>query len=514
MSINNTKQAIPFWVGLFVLLLTFPPVSGKAKVQNIPVPQAKPLAKNVKKAATPTPGLKPIKTPHIPKIAVKPKQQLVQHETKQWQKAFVKNIETHVHLNRPTYALSLLKAPGIETKLSPQNFDYLQSLIAFSYLFENRLNIAKDLSEKSLERSGPNVPLAGWVLGLVHWQSEEFLKAAQAFETTAKSSKASEWTISAASYWAARAYMRSGQTDQVHYFLELAAAHPRTFYGLIATRALGQKISLDWSEPRYKREYLKVLKKYDGGKEAHHLIKEKKYAQSERVLRNISFEEQDREPILALAHRYNMPALLIDLGQEIKNKEGKTYDTALYPVPSWIPKGGERIDPALLYAIARQESRFRKSAKSSSGATGLMQLMPATAHYINGQSIYANEKIDINLENPETNLEIGQTYIERLLNFPSINQDLISLTIAYNAGPGTLAKWKEQHAHITDPLLFVEMIPYPETRAFVERVMANYWIYGTRLRQKTPSLDAIAHGNPAYYTYEKRTLFDRIASNR
>ncbi|MCI5059883.1 MAG: lytic transglycosylase domain-containing protein [Alphaproteobacteria bacterium] len=513
MSINNTKQAIPLWVGLFALLLTVPPVTGKAKplAQNIPVPETKPLATKV---IAPTPKLKPVRTSLAQNIPASKPPHSIQRATKRWQQNFMKNIEKHVRLNRPTYALSLLQKDGISEKLSPKNFDHLRSLIAFSYLFENQLNIAKDLAEKSLERSGPNVPLAGWVLGLVHWQSEEFLKAAQAFETTAKSSKASEWTISAASYWAARAYMRSGQTDQVRYFLELAAAHPRTFYGLIATRALGQKISLNWSEPRYKRRYLKALKKYDGGKEAHNLIKEKKYAQSERILRNISFEEQDRESMLALAHHYNMPALLMDLGQEIKNKKGKIYNTALYPVPSWIPKGGERIDPALLYAIARQESRFRTGAKSSSGATGLMQLMPATAHYINGQSIYANEKTDINLEDPETNLEIGQTYIERLLNFPSINQDLVSLTVAYNAGPGTLARWKEQHAHITDPLLFVEMIPYPETRAFVERVMANYWIYRTRMRQKTPSLDAIAHGNPAYYTYEKRTLFDRIASNR
>jgi hypothetical protein len=74
------------------------------------------------------------------------------------------------------------------------------------------------------------------------------------------------------------------------------------------------------------------------------------------------------------------------------------------------------------------------------------------------------------------------------------------MAVAYNAGPGNLAKWQEDlSANVKDPLLFIETIPAPETRNYVERVLANYWIYSLRMGQPTPSLDAVTAGRPARY---------------
>ncbi|HPF77678.1 MAG TPA: lytic transglycosylase domain-containing protein, partial [Alphaproteobacteria bacterium] len=95
----------------------------------------------------------------------------------------------------------------------------------------------------------------------------------------------------------------------------------------------------------------------------------------------------------------------------------------------------------------------------------------------------------------------------------AVGQDLLSLAIAYNAGPGNLAKWKEERAHIEDPLLFIETIPFNETRAFVERVLSNYWIYRIRLDQKTPSLDAVAKGQWARYAAQDGSFFNIAMSN-
>ena len=85
------------------------------------------------------------------------------------------------------------------------------------------------------------------------------------------------------------------------------------------------------------------------------------------------------------------------------------------------------------------------------------------------------------------------------------------MTIAYNAGPGTLSRWKRERKQIKDPLLFIETIPYNETRAFIERVLSNYWIYRMRFNQDTPSLDAVAEGRWARYAAQDRESFKILA---
>ena len=167
----------------------------------------------------------------------------------------------------------------------------------------------------------------------------------------------------------------------------------------------------------------------------------------------------------------------------------------------WKPNKGYRIDRALLHAIVRQESKFNASAQNkSSGATGLMQLMPKTAGYMAGSDIFEDRENLHLLKNPEVSLDIGQKYVEHLLNNSLVGQDLLSLAIAYNAGPGKLSKWKEERKDITDPLLFIETIPYAETRTYVQRVLSNYWIYRLRFDQSNESMQALADGHWARYS--------------
>ena len=122
-----------------------------------------------------------------------------------------------------------------------------------------------------------------------------------------------------------------------------------------------------------------------------------------------------------------------------------------------------------------------------------MQLLPTTARYM-------NDGDEVNgLTTPATNIAVGQKYIRHLLNDTNVNNDLFKMMVAYNAGPGNLARWKSELKDVDDPLLFIESIPSPETRAFVERVMVNYWIYRIRMGQETPSLDAIADADDREY---------------
>ncbi len=173
----------------------------------------------------------------------------------------------------------------------------------------------------------------------------------------------------------------------------------------------------------------------------------------------------------------------------------KDYDPASWPIPRWKPQGGFTVDRALIYAIARQESRFDPKAESDSGAIGLMQLMPETAKAV---STY-KDGVEEALYNPETNLELGQRYVHALLTHADIGGNLITMAVAYNGGPGNLARWRKAMKTENDPLLFLETLPAGETRGFIEQVLTNYWIYRIRLGESTESLSDLSAGKwPRY----------------
>jgi soluble lytic murein transglycosylase-like protein len=272
-------------------------------------------------------------------------------------------------------------------------------------------------------------------------------------------------------------------------------SQPRTFYGLLSTRALGRDFDFNWKTPAFTKDYLDELSRIPAANRAMALVAAERLDLAEAELIRIRPEnDRQRKALLSYAGYANLPGLALRVASSASSmRRDGFYDAALYPMGPWQPKEGYKIDPALVHAIMRQESRFDITAESPSGARGLMQLMPATARSVAG-------KKDAPLDHPETNLELGQRYLENLLESTVVNDDLLLLLIAYNAGPGNLAKWKKRWADVKDPLLFIELIPSSETRAYVERVLSNYWIYRLREGQNTPTLNALAEGRPALYT--------------
>ena len=127
-----------------------------------------------------------------------------------------------------------------------------------------------------------------------------------------------------------------------------------------------------------------------------------------------------------------------------------------------------------------------------------MQLMPGTASFVAKDRKYRSSKRR-ELFDPETNIELGQRYIDILLKDKRVKGDLFRMTTAWNAGPGNLNKWSLKVQHGNDPLLFIESIPAKETRIFVERVLTNYWVYRARFRQPLGSLEAVASGKWPIY---------------
>ena len=181
--------------------------------------------------------------------------------------------------------------------------------------------------------------------------------------------------------------------------------------------------------------------------------------------------------------------------------------SAQYPLPDWEPMGGWSIDRALLFAITKQESGFRVSAKSGAGANGLMQLMPNTAKRIARDNNMDYSQMD--MSNPEHNMFLGQQYIVDLLSHPSIENNIIKMLAAYNAGMGTLTKF-EKSFYTYDPLLYIESFPAYETRSYIKRVMSNLWLYRARLNQPLTSMEELAHGNWPLYNSEDAYVQQQI----
>ena len=135
----------------------------------------------------------------------------------------------------------------------------------------------------------------------------------------------------------------------------------------------------------------------------------------------------------------------------------------------------QNLPMALLQGLAQQESRFTPAVRSSVGAIGLMQLMPATAAELAGKLLSPAE-----LEDPARNVELGSRYLSGLLR--QWQGEPMLAVASYNAGPGAVQGWRADQLQRA-PELWVEAIPYPETRLYVKKVLGNAWSYQQQQQQ-------------------------------
>lgn len=141
---------------------------------------------------------------------------------------------------------------------------------------------------------------------------------------------------------------------------------------------------------------------------------------------------------------------------------------------SYAHKNG--LDPALVYGLIRQESRFTDYARSSVGARGLMQIMPATARWI-ARHLGLGKHADARIGDPDVNLKFGTYYLKQLLT--GFDGSAVLATAGYNAGPGRSRRWQADKP--LEGAIYVESIPIAETREYVKKVLANAMYYRQRL---------------------------------
>jgi soluble lytic murein transglycosylase len=392
----------------------------------------------------------------------------------------------------------LSKADG-DPLLDEVEFDRERAAVAAAFYAFGNDKQAYRLAAAAANRSRAFVTAADWTAGLAAWRLGDMTAAQRHFEALARSETASSWKSSAGAYWASRAFLRGRKPTRVNEMLALASRHPHTFYGMLANRQLGRQSDFGWDAPPLSAVELSELMRIPGVVRAIALAEAGAFTRADLELGQAYRVADGRlaGALLGLASRIETPSMQLRLAGA-RGVDGRRFDAALFPIPPWEPEGGFSVDRALIYGFMRQESGFRAGAKSHAGAHGLMQIMPKTASFIEGDATYEDAGKS-RLLAPRHNMALGQKYLAHLLDDDSVRGNLFMLAAAYNAGPGTLKRWLKTVKFDDDPLLFIESIPSRETRIFIERVVANFWIYRERLNQDSPSLDAVAVGLWPYY---------------
>lgn len=339
---------------------------------------------------------------------------------------------------------------------------------------------------------------AAWVSGLASWRLNDCNSAVAAFQQVAQLAQQRELRAGGY-YWAARAQQACRRPWAVTPLLKAAASaeeSPESFYGLLARETLGMPTQLP---PDRLIGYDPPIEQYPNVKRAIELARIGEPALAEEMLRHQTKigAPSEHHALIELAKKLDLPAAQLWLANN--GQWGARSDSAdRYPNPRWSPLNGWRVDPALAYGHIVQESAFRRTAISTAGAVGLMQVLPVTAELVSRNRGVPYTRAA--LTNPTYNLEYGQSFIEMMRRDPGTAGQLPRVIASYNAGPLPVGRWATINDR-GDPLLWIESIPYWETRYYVPAVLRNMWVYQGLNHEQTSTLKAMAeHRWPAFPT--------------
>ncbi|CAN5376989.1 lytic transglycosylase domain-containing protein [soil metagenome] len=381
----------------------------------------------------------------------------------------------------------------VADQLTPEALTEWQQKVAWIYYVAGNDASAQRMAEIAGRGVGEWAPHGDWVRGLAAWRQHDCATAGAAFETVG--ARATDIELRAAAmYWASRADMACGRPDKIEARLKSASQYSETFYGQLARETLRLRdtrpvlpasalVADDW-QTLQRRPNIRV---------AAALVEIGEIDLADEVLRQQAKIGGAAEyaALVRLTGALNCPATQLWLASN--GPAGATPPAmARYPAPDWTPDGGWRVDKALVYAHTLQESRFRTGVISAAGAYGLMQIMPAAAtDYSRSVGIPVGRS---DLTRPSTNMAIGQSHLERLRDMSITGGLLPKVIAAYNAGAMPVQTWNTIVHDGGDPLLYIESIPYWETRGYVATVLRNYWMYEGQAGKPSSSRSALAQG--------------------
>ncbi|NVN38303.1 lytic transglycosylase domain-containing protein [Komagataeibacter swingsii] len=338
--------------------------------------------------------------------------------------------------------------------------------------------------------------------GLSAWRLGEMQQAERLFALAANADNGARDLRSAASWWASRVTAHVGDMKDAMRWLVQSARCKDCFYGVLARYALNKNSARMYDAGVPTVVDVSAVSARPAGHRALALLQVGRVDLAEAELRTdwVSAENTNaRQSIGLIAHAVGDAAETSDAAANRAGTSRLVPGHAIDLPQRFTPRGGFVVDPALIYGIVSIESRFHPAVVSRSGARGLMQLMPRTAaNFVGGR------KED--LSNPSINLQVGQRYLMALARDGQINNHLIRLLASYAVGHTAVAHWNASEHSENESLAFLEAIPNPRIRNWIETVLLHSWMYSEKLNRRPVSLDLLAEGKQASLPLEAETF--------
>ncbi|MCQ8103022.1 transglycosylase SLT domain-containing protein [Methylomonas sp. SURF-2] len=282
-------------------------------------------------------------------------------------------------------------------------------------------------------------------------------------------------------YWLARALDATGQAQEAAAIFQTLATH-RGFYGFLAAERLGRDIQLNHQPVGVSAREVDALQKSAPFRVVDELLAmdRKTEAAGQWWHAVADLDNRQLQAAAKLAQDRQWPSMAI-----FTLAKARQWDDLELRFPLWFNKQIQdnaernRLDPALVFALIRQESAFDEFAGSPAGAIGLMQVMPKTARQIAGE-LGQDWRNDFNLLNPDINIRYGSYYFNKVLS--QFDGHFVLATAAYNAGANRVKQWLPKDQALPADI-WIETIPYKETRGYVSSVLMYTLIYQRRLNR-------------------------------
>lgn len=374
-------------------------------------------------------------------------------------------------------AAALQANPGDPVR--PAAWWYERQIIARRLLAGGNADLAYRIAEQHGSLEGKDYSDAEFLLGYIALRFRN--DPALAFDHFSRILTCADtpYAKARAGYWGGRAAEAEAKTDLARKWYKAGAVHIATFYGQLAAHRIGEE-----APPNPVPEPVPIASERAG-------FNNDELVRAAQIFFGLGDRAHGKTFLLRLADlartpsRFAMLAALaeqngrIDLAIAVAKRAiiaGTPLMTHGYPTVA-LPSGGN-VEPALLFAIVRQESAFDRDAVSPAGAEGLMQLMPATASFM-------ASKLQLTFSAPRLttdglyNITLGRGYLEHLID--DFGGSYALAIGAYNAGPGRVRQWIAEYGDPRggniDMVDWIETIPIDETRLYVQRVLENLQVY-------------------------------------
>lgn len=288
-------------------------------------------------------------------------------------------------------------------------------------------------------------------------------------------------------YWLARAHQAQGRKeDAARLFQSIAGQHH--FYGNLADEELGRQVQVPPRAAPTTDAELAATGNLPGMRRAMALFRLGLRSEGVREWNWALRSMNDRQLLAAahIAHRSQIWDRAINSAERTQSEHDFSL-RFLAPYRDYVdPKARDvALDPAWVYGLMRQESRFITYARSGVGASGLMQLMPATARWV-ANKIGLRSFSPSQVNDIDTNVLLGTNYMRIVLD--GLDNHPVLASAAYNAGPGRARRWRDVKP--LEGAIYAETIPFNETRDYVKKVMSNAVYYSALFDGKPQSLKA------------------------